>query len=92
MPAYRALAELRRVHAEGEWFLAGVVIGRIWYPAAEAVAPPSIRAIDARLVTVVTLAPVIASEDAAAVAVAVGVARDLGYPIWPEGGPADIAI
>ena len=74
-----ALAERRRIHSEAPWQLSGVVVGAIWFPAAEGIEPASVRMMEAGLVGVERLPAFLAPNDQSAVEVAISEAERAGY-------------
>lgn len=73
MPRFRAQAELRRVHDDAAWVVAGVLIDGSFFPAMLDIERAGARLIESGLVKYVELAPLIAPD----LRRAVGIARRL---------------
>lgn len=77
MPLYRgALAELRRVHRDARWVVAGVHVEGRFHRAARGVLPASTRLVESGLVSCTRLPDFIAPEGRAG-EVALGLARSM---------------
>lgn len=90
MPLYRPAAELRRVHRNARWVLTGLVIDGEWHPVDRRIEPATARLIEADLVDVAPLLPVLAPNPIAAVAIACGLAADQGWPSAREAPSRDV--
>jgi hypothetical protein len=62
--------------------MAGVVVDGTWHPLVAGTQPPDVRTIQAGLVDVESMPPVVAPEPHKAVAVARWVAVQSGRPVW----------
>lgn len=78
MPLFHAIAELRRVHRDAEWVVAGLLIEGRWFPALLDIEPASVRLMESGLVERHPLMPVIAPDLRRAVKVCRDLARPLG--------------
>lgn len=77
MPLYRALVELRRVHRDADWVVAGVLLDDTFFPSRLDIEHASTRLIESGLVARLPLLPILAPDLRRALSVARSLTRDV---------------
>ena len=79
---FRAQVELRRLHRDAEWGVAGVVVEGRWHAMTERTELPTVREHSAGLTRFENLPPILAADGTRAVAVARWVAMGQPFRLW----------